>query len=46
VSELPLLIKRIIHEMMDPDAADNPLFKARLFAVKCIDKLKGEIEMS
>ncbi|XP_052192642.1 uncharacterized protein LOC127801482 [Diospyros lotus] len=33
VSELPLLMNRIIHEMMDPDAADNPLFKARLFAI-------------
>ncbi|GMP39286.1 hypothetical protein CsSME_00010181 [Camellia sinensis var. sinensis] len=31
--ELPLLIKRIFREMMDPDAADNHLFKVRLFAI-------------
>ncbi|KAL6964387.1 RING-type E3 ubiquitin transferase [Sarracenia purpurea var. burkii] len=36
VLELPLLIKRIFREMMDPDAADNHLFKVRLFAVKFI----------
>ncbi|KAI7992675.1 E3 ubiquitin-protein ligase RNF170 [Camellia lanceoleosa] len=31
---LPLLIKRIIREMMDPEAAKNHLLKARHFAVK------------
>ncbi|KAG5525860.1 hypothetical protein RHGRI_032225 [Rhododendron griersonianum] len=33
VLESPFLIKRIIREMMDPDAANNHLFKVRLFAI-------------
>ncbi|KAG5525859.1 hypothetical protein RHGRI_032225 [Rhododendron griersonianum] len=39
VLESPFLIKRIIREMMDPDAANNHLFKVRLFAVK-LNRLK------
>ncbi|KAF5936554.1 hypothetical protein HYC85_024060 [Camellia sinensis] len=34
VASYYLLIKRIIREMMDPEAAKNQLLKARLFAVK------------
>ncbi|PSS02876.1 E3 ubiquitin-protein like [Actinidia chinensis var. chinensis] len=33
VLALPLLIKRVFYEMMDPNAADNHLFKVRLFAI-------------
>ncbi|XAR56335.1 hypothetical protein NMG60_11036780 [Bertholletia excelsa] len=32
-SELPLLVKRIFREMMDPDAHNDHLLKARIFAM-------------
>ncbi|KAF7127669.1 hypothetical protein RHSIM_Rhsim11G0127600 [Rhododendron simsii] len=45
VLESPFLIKRIIRELMDPDAANNHLFKVRLFAVKFVPQFdKSKVE--